>query len=228
MMAFVPTVSTVLALAPDPGEVRRRTAEVFRGAEYVRERSWLQRLLERFFKNFRPPSAGSAVGDVVTTVFGVVACLLVAVIVWYVVRHWVSRARVAADAEPEIDTEVVRSTAEWRTEAERYEAAGEWKLALRARFRELCGELVDRGVLSAVPGRTTGEFRAEVAGALPEAERSFGAAALLFELAWYADAPTGPDENAAFKSHAAQVLVVRPSRRPSPEPVVAQQSGSAQ
>ena len=93
----------------------------------------------------------------------------------------------------------------WRVDAEQAEAAGEWKLALRARYRWLLGELIDRQLLVNVPGRTPGEYRTELARIRPDQATAFATATDLFERAWYGNEPTGPDENRQFRSCAEQV-----------------------
>lgn len=89
---------------------------------------------------------------------------------------------------------------DWRAAAERFESDGAWKEALRCRYRVLVSELVERDVVGDVPGRTAGEYRREVAAGFPAAAPPFDDASDLFELAWYADAPTGPDENQRIRT----------------------------
>ena len=59
-----------------------------------------------------------------------------------------------------------------------------------------------------LPGRTSGEYRADVAATLPAAAADFAAATELFEQAWYGDVTTGPDESARFR-HLADLVVDR-------------------
>jgi hypothetical protein len=92
-----------------------------------------------------------------------------------------------------------RTPDDWRNEAERSEADGAWKEALLFRYRALLGDLVRSGVIEDVPGRTTGEYRREVERARPATTVPFGEATDLFEFAWYADLPTGPDQSARFQ-----------------------------
>ena len=75
-----------------------------------------------------------------------------------------------------------------------------------ARYRGLVDELVDDGVLAAVPGRTAGEYSDDVAGTLPAVAEPFDEATELFERAWYGNLPTGPDESARFQDSAGRVL----------------------
>ena len=99
-----------------------------------------------------------------------------------------------------------RGAAQWRAEAEAAERAGQWRLALRCRYRALVAELADRGLVEEVAGRTAGEYRAEVAGAAPSVAGPFAGATELFERAWYGDWPTGQEEAAHFRGLADEVL----------------------
>lgn len=99
-----------------------------------------------------------------------------------------------------------RPPADWRAEAEAHEARGEWKAALRCRYRALVAELAAAGVVEEVPGRTAGEYRLDVRTAAPEAAEEFAAATELFEVAWYGDRPTAEEENGRFRALAATVV----------------------
>ena len=99
-----------------------------------------------------------------------------------------------------------RSARDWRAEAEALEGAGEWRPALRARYRSLVADLAARGLLDEVPGRTAGEYRVEVAAAVPRVASEFAGATELFERAWYGSRPTGADEAAHFRDLEQRVL----------------------
>jgi hypothetical protein len=99
-----------------------------------------------------------------------------------------------------------RSAREWRAEAEAHERAGEWKPALRARYRSLVADLAARGLLDEIPGRTAGEYRVEVAETVPVVAAEFAGATELFERAWYGSRPTGADEAARFRELEQRVL----------------------
>jgi hypothetical protein len=105
-----------------------------------------------------------------------------------------------------VQVEVRRSPIEWSREAEAFEARGEWKAALRCRYRALVADLVSRKVVRDQPGHTTGEYRSDVTAALPGAAAEFGGASELFERAWYGDRPTGPDESSRFRELAEVVI----------------------
>ena len=78
-----------------------------------------------------------------------------------------------------------REPVNWRAEADQHRLAGRYRDALRCRYRALVGDLARRGVIDEVPGRTTGEERAQLATVTPAASSPFNAAADLFDGAWY-------------------------------------------
>lgn len=200
----------------DPHQVSDQVREVMARKEFRYDKSlldrigdWISRQLDRLFGGVEGPAGGAAfgggAGSLVAWLVIVVALVAIVATVVYVLRK---RVRRPEPDEPVLDSEIEhRSPASrWRREAEHHEAAGEWKDALLARYRELVRTLVDRRQLPDVPGRTTGELRADLRRSTPEAAEPFDAATLLFELAWYADRPTAADENADFRRLAAEVL----------------------
>jgi hypothetical protein len=86
------------------------------------------------------------------------------------------------------------------------EAAGRWREAMLVRYRRLVSALVDDGVLTPVPGRTSGEYSDDVAEARPDLTEPFDDATDLFERAWYGDLPTGAEESRRFQQAAGRVL----------------------
>jgi hypothetical protein len=99
-----------------------------------------------------------------------------------------------------------RPATEWRAEAEAHERAGEWRQAVRCRYRALVADLGGRGLLHEIPGRTAGEYRAELDAALPAAGPSFRGATELFEGAWYGRTHTVASDSAKFRELADRVL----------------------
>lgn len=78
-----------------------------------------------------------------------------------------------------------REPVNWRSEADEHRRAGRYRDALRCRYRALVGDLARRGLIDEIPGRTTGEERAQLRRVTPAASRPFNAAADLFDGAWY-------------------------------------------
>lgn len=187
--------------------------EVFERSEFRQDRSWIERLLDWIARQLSrlgggggtAPAYGGALGNVVMWIALTILVVFLVALAWYVVRNRRSFRRHKPVAE-EVDVTEQLTPKEWRSAAEAHEAAGEWKEAIRCRYRELVARLVQRGVAPPQPGRTTGELRVDVAGSAPAAGSDFDRATLLFELPWYADAPTGPDENQRFRELAERVM----------------------
>ncbi len=154
-------------------------------------------------------SFGGGVGSLVGWLIVVLAIAAVVAVIVIAVRHWVPRIEETGEKLSEIETEHRRRAREWAAEADELEARGEWKLAIRARFRELVRTLVDRSQVADLAGRTTRELLEDVTVTTPGAADAFDTACVLFELPWYGDVPTGPQENQRFRSLAAQVLAAQ-------------------
>lgn len=190
-----------------PEEQRRAAEEVLSGQEFQRpEPSLIERItdwLDRQIGEAIDSVSGGGTGSVVGWVL--VAAALAA-IVWLVMRN-----RRVLQRDPRVGATVRidagRAPGAWRERAARLEAEGRWKEALRCHYRALLGDLVRKGVIVDVAGRTAGEYREEVARARPAAAADFTAATDLFERAWYADEPTAASENGRFRAHARGVLV---------------------
>jgi len=191
----------------DPGEVRRAVREVLTRPEFRRAastsvpgrvRDWVAEhalaLLARI--------VGTARGSPLALVLFVVLVAGVAVLVWRFSR--------GLSRDPEVAAALAalprRSGAEWRVEAEAHELAGEWRQAVRCRYRALVADLAGRGLVEEIPGRTAGEYRGEVGSAAPAAAAEFAGVTEVFERAWYGHHPTGPDDAARLRDLAARVL----------------------
>lgn len=107
-----------------------------------------------------------------------------------------------------VSTGRLRPAADWRAEAEAHEAAGEWREAVRCRYRSLVADLAGRGFVHEVPGRTAGEYRNELGDAVPAASPPFAGATELFEGAWYGKRPTAATDAVHFRELADRVLEV--------------------
>ena len=96
-----------------------------------------------------------------------------------------SRFRRGHTVDPVVDGPTGRPARDWGTEAAEHAAAGRYRDALRCRYRETVALLAGAGLLEEIPGRTTGEYAAELADALPSAGSAFDRLTRLFEAAWY-------------------------------------------
>jgi hypothetical protein len=212
-----------------PAPTRAEVRDVMSRPEFSYEPSIMERIgdwLSDFLDNLFPESSGGAGGGFAGGVGPLVAWAVIAAAVVAAVLVIVSVVR-RRMPRPDVDEPVTeaeiehrRTASEWERDAERLEREGRWKDALRARYRNLVRTLVDRRQLPDVAGRTTGELRADLHRSTPSADDAFDSASLLFELAWYADVPTGEDENRRFRELGARVLAAAPADRFDPAAVV--------
>jgi hypothetical protein len=214
----------------DPLAARDDVREVLSGRAYdytpsalERAGRWIAERLDDLLPDGPSVPGGTFAGGIGSVLAWVLIAVAVAAVVAVVVVAVRRRVRRPARAEPAARAEVEhrRRAGDWVAEAERLEAAGAWKEALGARYRALVRTLTDRHQLPDVAGRTTGELRGDLAATTPAAAADFDAASTLFELAWYADRPTGRHENAEFRAAAERVLAAEPRTRLDPLAVLA-------
>jgi hypothetical protein len=194
--------------APEPSaaEIRDTADEILRRAEFqppkralpLRIWDWVRETLATFFDRLTSTSGASIVAWLV-----LIAALVLLALLVRRFRRTLAPNPVATQA---LITGRRRTAAEWRSEADAHEARGEWRAAMRSRYRALLADLAARGVVDEVPGRTTGDHRRQVDTKLPGAAGDFSGASELFERAWYGDVRTGPEEAARFRELADRVL----------------------
>ena len=173
----------------------------------------------------RPGTSSSLLGGV--SALGWAALIVGLVVVLYVVARSLGRrtARVAADAVDDVAAPVVddlgpvaidrsREPGNWRREAEVHRRAGRFRDALRCRYRALVGDLARNGLIDEIPGRTTGEERAQLRRVVPAAAPPFDRAAELFDGAWYGNVAVDETDDDEFVALERDVLAVgmRPLR----------------
>jgi hypothetical protein len=154
-----------------------------------------------------------------------VAALLFLLVRWFIARQGGGKAarRRSTDGEDD-DVDLVerdavavdrsREPTNWRAEAEEHRRAGRYRDALRCRYRALVGDLARRGLIDEIPGRTTGEERAQLRRATPTAASPFNSAADLFDDAWYGHVVVDAADDDHFQLLERDVLetVVEPRR----------------
>jgi hypothetical protein len=190
----------------DPDRVREAVREVLARPEFRppdrpllnRVLDWLLEQLGRVLAELGASGAGGIVGLAVLALALLGVGLLAARF-----SRGLTPSREVAAALPGAPR---RSAAGWRAEAEAHERAGEWRPAVRCRYRALVAELAARGLVDEVPGRTAGEYRGEVRRNLPVAAADFAGATELFELAWYGHGDTGAPEAARLRDLSGRVL----------------------
>lgn len=172
-----------------------------------------------------PPDTGSGGGgpnlDWLGTLLWLVFIALLVVLLVLLVRVLLDRsgrrrAKRKPKSEDDEDLDEVEQAAvaidrsreptNWRAEAEEHRRAGRYREALRCRYRALVGDLARRGVIDEIPGRTTGEERAQLRMASPVADAPFTSAADLFDEAWYGHSAVGAADDERFQSFERDVL----------------------
>jgi hypothetical protein len=187
-------------------EVKRTVREVLRRPEYRRDsptivergRRWLRDQFNRLLSSLFRGDRGTVLG---WAILGGLGALVVVLSVRFAGGVTPDPARRVT--APEV---VRRTAADWRAEADAHERAGEWRLALRGRYRALIADLAAVGVVDELPGRTAGEYRVDVVQAAPRVGSEFAGATELFERAWYGERPMGADDTARFRDLEQRVL----------------------
>jgi len=163
---------------------------------------------------------GHLLGRLIEAVVGggrgaLVAWLLLVALVglsaWLIARGIRSGRRLPGRDDGTTVVEPRRSAADWEAEAIAREAEGDWRAALRCRYRALVARLARAGVVDEVPGRTAGEYRLLVRRGLPPAADAFAQASDRFERAWYGGAVTTQADSAAVAELAERVASMAPS-----------------
>jgi hypothetical protein len=115
------------------------------------------------------------------------------------------------------DEDLARTAEQWRQEADRLAARGNYREALRCRYRALVAELADRRLIDQVPGRTSGDYERAVRALVPEAAEQFSSVTRLFERCWYGQEASGPEAQVVFDEAARAVIAeVGPGRWKAP------------
>ncbi len=164
------------------------------------------------------PSGLGFIGQLLVVL--IVVALIVA-IVWLVMR-WREGQVVEddgddldGDRDEEIDEEVgarlidVETPPErWRRQAAEHRDAGRYRDSIRCQYRALVGDLARAGYVDEIPGRTSGEERAQVRDIAPDLADAFATAADTFDIAWFDDGTVTSGDDARFLSAEAAVLDV--------------------
>lgn len=201
-----------------PEEIRTDTKRILSREDFSYKKGYLERFLEWLADRLgnrevsTPKASGGFLSGIIGTVLAwVILLAAIAAVVFIVARYVRFRRPKLAKEKVEAPDAVIehnRSVKEWNSEAERLEADGDWKQAIRARYRMLVRELTDRGQLPDIAGSTTTELREALAETTPSATGDFDAASALFELPWYAAEETGPEENAQIRRLSDEILAV--------------------
>jgi hypothetical protein len=112
--------------------------------------------------------------------------LIVIVVLW---RAGVLRTTGKTTKQAVFDTNKPHTAAEYRAQAEREAATGDFALAIRSRFRACVSELTERTILDERAGRTAYEVVADAGRAAPVLREPLQPAALVFTEVVYGNRP---------------------------------------
>ena len=185
-------LGAVLAAAPPSRDGARDAARRELSKQIYRRRQagllprileWLFTRLGRLFEKATSVVPGGLPG----------LLLLVAIVVAIVV---VLRLRLGPLRRTDLLTDeraaAAKSADDYRAEAAGFAADGNWREALRARFRAVIRELEQRGILDQRAGRTAGEIAFEAGAAVPAIAAAMQRAADVFNQTWYGDRAASP------------------------------------
>ena len=196
-------IGAQLTLTPSDVEadrIRQATEQVLGNPAYreaqpsiiQRALMWLVDALARLIFGLRAGDGGTIVG---------VTLMAIAIGVTVVIVVMLLR-RVRRDVGTEGVTVGIggRTAADWRQLAEQAEAAGEWDVALRCRYRALLADLVAAGVTDEVVGRTARDYLRDVTEAAPATEQSLTWVTEAFEATWYDRRPVAAADVEAMRT----------------------------
>lgn len=153
---------------------------------------WLDHTISRLLGDVLDAAPGGALGLII------IAVVIVGVII-------LIRVRLGAVPVRDLFTDRGRgagrrSADEYRAEADRFAAAGDYAEAVRARTRAVVRNLEERGVIEAPPGKTLTGLAREVDENAPSLAADAGRVADLFADVWYGDQEATAETDAAIRA----------------------------
>ncbi|HUH06605.1 MAG TPA: DUF4129 domain-containing protein [Egibacteraceae bacterium] len=201
----------------DPDEVRRIAQEVLARPEYRWETTFRERVWTWFSEQLlRIVDAISGTGQ--ARLIGTAVIVAAAAVVLWLTYRFGRTVRAAPGVRPGIEGPVGRSAAEWRQEAVGHEGAGRWRDAVRCRYRALLAELAVDRIVDERPGRTAGEYVAEVRVRAPAAAEPFEAVTETFQIAWYGHGAVGAADSARLVAESERTATAARARTWSAPP----------
>jgi hypothetical protein len=208
-------VADALAAAPDPQTIRDQARQILDGPEY---HSGYDSVFGRIYYYLIHP--GEAIGEAWAWLlghlpwndtgsrlvsWGVVAAFVIVVVLFVLqLLRTTTRDRGVTVMGPAIS--LAQSADELIDIAKGYEAAGEWRLAVRARYGASIAKLADDGVVRRQAGRTTGEYAREVERNAPDLAAAFARVTRLFEQAWYGNTVVDEEFAGGFRVASNEII----------------------
>lgn len=193
---------TVLAFLQEPitrdGAREEAATELSRRIYQVQQDGWVQRAFDWVVDkvgNLFEDAIRVTPGGLPSLVLVVVALVLVAV----AIRLGLGPAGIRDALTDRRRGSRAMTAAEYRAEADRLAGTGDYKEAVRARFRAIIRELEQRAVLDPRPGRTAGEIAREGGTAVPAIRPDLHTVATTFDLIWYGAKPAAATDYALVR-----------------------------
>jgi uncharacterized membrane protein len=174
-------------LAAGGPDISRRTGQRLARQQLAKVSVW-QRILRFLGRLF------SGTGSVIPHgYFGLIVLVLILVVVVVAILFWVRPARAGRARSSALLVGGARRAADYRADAERRAAAGDYSRATVERVRAIAAELEQREIVPARPGRTADEMALEAGRELPGLATDLRAAMTLFDDILYGDKSGSPD-----------------------------------
>ncbi len=199
----------------DGGAADRTVEQILREPAFTTARpSWLARLRDDIRQWFIDRLAALFESGAGTVLAWSLVGLAVVVGVLVAVRALRGVRRGAVSEEGVTAVTVTRRPAiDWLDDARAARDAGDLAEAVRCGYRAVVAGLAASGDLDEVPGRTVGEYRAQVRTNQPQRLDDFTRASDVFERVWYARRPAGHGDIEAVLAVADEVAPGRPRAR---------------
>lgn len=178
-------------------EARRRVLEELGKSRYTEMPQWLRDLLQWLYELMEkiitfvldatsgPAASGGGGINVAFVIILVLIAAAIALLIWKVgLPRWQTRRR-RRDAE--VDLSEALEPDDYRSAAQRFAEAGDWRSAVRDRFRAVVKELEIATILDPRPARTAFEASALAGRALPEQAAALDDGARTFSEVMYGD-----------------------------------------
>lgn len=201
--------------AAPAAQVRGLTAEILRQSQFRPAPESIVTRVEREIGHLLDLLVQAIISGGHASLVGLAVVIVVIAGVVVLVTRFGRRVRGDPELSSPTHLRTVRPAADWAADAELHEQAGQWRAALRCRYRALVAELAARGIVDEVPGRTVAEYQELVGRRLPETATEFTAASELFEAVWYGNRRSGPAQQAQFAALAHEVLAAAAVGRPT-------------
>lgn len=192
----------------EPEDIRDSADDILARPEYQPE---APSLLERAWNWINEQFAevlGSIFGTGGSYLVGwVLLVVLGGLLAWFLVRVMPRKRLRKKVVDPSIESDV-RVTAgrnDWLEQARAAEAAGNWREAVRARYRAMIAGLIDRHEVVDFEGATSGEYRRSFESGPPRSD-SLDQATEAFEEIWYGGSPAAADDSSRLEELAARTL----------------------